>query len=426
MTAQTKLTKNIYDMIAPVYWDVFDDVILAEKYRECVEAGGRGSLKSSFVSLAIVFGMLMDPLSNALVYRQVGNTVGESVFEQMLWAIDMLGLTPWFKARQKPYELVYVPTGQRIMFRGADDPMKSKSIKLRKGYIKFLWFEEWTEFRGMEDIRVIRQSVKRGLDDAVTFYSYNPPKSAQNWVNAEVLVPVPGRLVHRTTYMDAPPEWLGKAFFAEMEILRETNYRAYQNEYLGEVTGTGGQVFDNLEIRQITEDEMRLLDRPRIGLDFGFAVDPDACVKWHYDKHARKLYALAEYYGARTPQEVLGEKVGGIADGHVVTCDSADPRMISQLQRMGVKTIAAKKGPDSVRHGMRWLQDLGAIVIDPARTPNIAREFSGYEYKQDRFGNFLAEYPDKDNHAIDATRYALESIATENKVKTINRAALGI
>jgi phage terminase large subunit len=93
---------------------------------------------------------------------------------------------------------------------------------------------------------------------------------------------------------------------------------------------------------------------------------------------------------------------------------------------MGVKSIAAKKGPDSVRHGMRWLQDLGAIVIDPARTPNIAREFSGYEYKQDRFGNFLAEYPDKDNHAIDATRYALESIATENKVKTINRAALGI
>lgn len=417
---------NIYDVIAPVYWDVFDGAIIDEKYREVVEAGGRGSTKSSFVSIAIVAGMLMDPLANALVYRQVGNTVGESVFEQMLWAIDMLGLTAFFKARQKPYELTYTPTGQRILFRGADDPMKSKSIKLRKGYIKFLWFEEWTEFRGMEDIRVIRQSVKRGLDKAVTFYSYNPPKSAQNWVNAEVLIPAPGRMVHRTTYKDVPREWLGEAFYAEMEQLRQTNYSAYLNEYEGEVTGTGGQVFDNLDVREITDDEMQLLDRPFVGLDFGFAVDPDACVKWHYDRRERKLYALDEYYGTRTPPEVLAEKVGGIACGHMVTCDSAEPRMISELRRMGVNTLPAKKGPDSVRHGMRWLQDLGGIVIDPARTPNIAREFSGYEYKQDRYGNFMAEYPDADNHAIDATRYALESIATENVAKTINRAALGL
>ena len=417
---------NPYNQIAPAFWDVFDAAILNEEYREVVEEGGRGSTKSSFVSIAIVVGMLMDPLANALVYRQVGNTVGESVFEQMLWAIDLLGLTHWFKARQKPYELTYIPTGQRIMFRGADDPMKSKSIKLRKGYIKFLWFEEWTEFRGMQDIRVIKQSVKRGLDRAVTFYSYNPPKSAQNWVNAEVLVPVPGRLVHHTTYQDVPREWLGEAFFAEMEILRDTNYRAYENEYLGIVTGTGGQVFDNLEVREIADEEMEQMDRPFIGLDFGFAVDPDACVKWHYDKRTRKLYALAEYYGVRTPPEVLAEKVRAIADGHAVTCDSAEPRMIAELRRMGVNTLPAKKGTDSVRHGMRWLQDLGGIVIDPKRTPNIAREFSAYEYKQDRYGQFMAEYPDADNHAIDATRYALESIATANTVKTINRAALGL
>lgn len=390
--------------------------------------GGRGSLKSSFCGIMIPLGMMRDKtgLANAVVYRKVKDEIAGSVFEQLLWGIDMLGVSAQWRWTKSPMQIEYIPTGQKIVFRGADDPNKSKSIKFRRGYVKYVWFEELTEFAGMQEIRTILQSLIRGGESAVVLYSYNPPKSTQNWVNAEAMIPRPNRLVHKTTYLQAPPEWLGANFIAEAEELKRTNERAYRHEYLGEVTGTGGQVFDNLEIRPITDIEMQMFDRPRIGLDFGFAVDPDACVKWHYDKRERKLYALAEYYGAHTPPEVLAEKACSIADDHYVICDSADPRMISQLRSMGVKTLPAKKGPDSVRHGMRWLQDLGAIVIDPARTPNIAREFAGYEYKQDRFGNFLAEYPDKDNHTIDATRYALESIATATKVKTINRASLGI
>lgn len=419
--------RRLTECIGPAFYPVYEDIMRAGHTHYWLP-GGRGSLKSSFCGIMIPLGMMQDKtgLSNAVVYRKIYNEIAGSVFEQILWGIDMLGVSEQWRWTKSPMRIEYIPTGQRIVFRGADDPKKSKSLKFQHGYVKYVWFEELDEFSGMEEIRVILQSLLRGGDDAVVLYTYNPPKSAQSWVNTEEMIPRPSRMVRKTTYLQAPAAWLGARFIPEAEELKRTNERAYRHEYLGEVTGTCGQVFDNLEIRPITDEEMQQCDRPHIGLDFGFAVDPDACVKWHYDKRERKLYALAEYYGARTPPEVLGEKVSGIADSHVVTCDSGDPRMISQLRRMGANAIPAKKGPDSVRHGMRWLQDLGAIVIDPARTPNIAREFSAYEYKQDRFGNFLAEYPDKDNHTIDATRYALESIATENKVKTINRAALGI
>ena len=419
--------RRLTECIGPAFYGVYDD-IMHNRHVHYWLPGGRGSLKSSFCGVVIPLGMMMDQtgLANAVVYRKVKDEIAGSVFEQLLWGIDMLGVASQWKWTKSPMQIEYIPTGQRIVFRGADDPNKSKSIKFRRGYAKYVWFEELTEFSGMQEIRTILQSLLRGGEDAAVIYTYNPPKSAQSWVNAEEMIPRPNRLITKTTYLQAPPEWLGKNFLAEAAELKRTNERAYRHEYLGEITGTGGQVFDNLNIREITDEEMQQLDRPRIGLDFGFAVDPDACVAWHYSKRERKLYALAEFFGSHTPPEVLAERVRGIANGHYVTCDSADPRMISQLQRMGVKAIAAKKGPDSVRHGMRWLQDLGAIVIDPARTPNIAREFAGYEYKQDKYGNFLAEYPDVDNHTIDATRYALETISTENRVKTINRAKLGL
>lgn len=417
--------RKLTECIGPAFYGIHNDIKQGGHTHYWL-AGGRGSLKSSFCGIEIPLGIMQDHDAHAVVYRKVYGEVWGSVFEQLLWGIEMLGVADMWRYTKSPMQLEYKPTGQKIVFRGADDPNKSKSIKFRKGYPKYIWFEELTEFSGMEEIRIILQSLIRGGETAVVLCSYNPPKSAQNWVNAEAMLPRSDRLVHKSTYLEAPREWLGPKFFAEAEQLKKTNERAYRHEYLGEITGTGGQVFDNLEIRKISDEEMQQMDRPHIGLDFGFAVDPDACVKWHYSKRDRKLYAIAEYYGVRTPPEVLAEQARGIANGRIVTCDSAEPRMISELRRMGVNTIPAKKGPDSVRHGMRWLQDLGGIVIDPARTPNIAREFAGYEYKQDRFGNFMAEYPDKDNHTIDATRYALESIATENVAKTINRAALGL
>lgn len=380
--------------------------------------GGRGSTKSSFISIMIVLGIVDDANANAIIFRRVGNTIKDSVFEQMVWAIDKLGLTSFFRAKLSPLEIIYKPTGQRVMFRGADDPMKSKSIKLSKGYFKFLWFEELAEFRGMEDVRTIKQSVFRGVKHAITFYSYNPPVTMQNWTNEEAIKPRPDRLVHHSTYLDVPEEWLEDAFFAEAEALKATNERAYRHEYLGEVTGTGGMVFENLVLRKITDAELASFDRCYNGLDFGFAVDPDAFVRWHFDKSKRRLYLTSEYFGAKTSTDKLADVIKLSAGRELVTCDSAEPRMIAELQIRGLQAVGAKKGPGSIEHGMRWLQELGEIVIDPNRCPNAAREFSAYEYERDKYGNFLVEYPDKNNHTIDATRYAMNSVIQNRAAKT--------
>ncbi|GHU77594.1 hypothetical protein AGMMS49992_26000 [Clostridia bacterium] len=209
-------------------------------------------------------------------------------------------------------------------------------------------------------------------------------------------------------------------------MLNKTNPRAYANVYLGEVTGTGGQVFDNLILEGISDGLMDTFDRFECGLDFGFAVDPDALVECHYDRKYRILYITKEFYGIKNTVDNLAKFAYSIVGKHSIIADSAEPRMISELRRHGLNVSPAKKGTGSVDHGIRWLSELSAIQIDPERTPNTAREFSMFEYRKDRFGNFLAEYSDKDNHCIDAVRYAVEAISTERIAITLKKSMFGI
>ena len=412
---------NIYTLMAPVFWDEYDDV-KAGRHSEYWNKGGRASTKSSFISLSIVRGIMKDPGANALIFRKVGATLMDSVYAQIVWAIGELGCSHLFRYLKAPMEIIYKPTGQRIMFRGADDPRKSKSIKLSKGHFKYLWFEELTEFQGMEAIRTIKQSVFRGVDNAVTFYSYNPPRSAQNWVNEEYLkhTDLTKRFVHHSTYLDVPPEWLRGSFLEDAETLRQTNERAWRNEYLGEITGTGGQVFDNVQLRDITDEELKGLGNYYNGLDFGFAGDPDACTRWAYSPRTRMLYAVKEFYASHNLTDTLAGKVKEIVGSEIVWCDSEAPRDIAELRQRSVNAIAAQKGPGSVKAGIKWLQNLAGIVVDARRTPNIAREFASYEYMQDRHGNFLPDVPDKDNHTIDSGRYALSQLILQRTARTRN------
>lgn len=373
-------------------------------------AGGRGSGKSSFVSLQTVLGVMADPQANAVIYRKVAATLRDSVYAQMLWAIDRLEVDRLWQPRLTPLELTYQPTGQRILFRGADDPGKSKGIKLQSGFFKYLWLEELTEFQSMEEVRSLKASVLRG-SEAVAFYTYNPPLSAGNWVNAEALISKPGRRVHHSTYLDMPRRWLGPQFIAEAQALKAANPRMYRHMYLGEVTGAGGQVFDNLQLRPIQLEEWQGLPTYS-GHDFGFAVDPDAFIRCAYDKKRRILYLVAEFVSPAMGLSALVREIRARCGSDIVTADSADPRSVSELRGRGLRIIPAKKGPDSIHHGMRWLQSLGKIVIDPDNCPHAAREFSGYEYDRDREGNFISRYPDRDNHTIDAVRYAMESVST--------------
>lgn len=422
MTSATDTTGavRLSNVIAEPFWDVHRDIKRGD-HSEYWLKGGRGSTKSSFISIELVKLLIANPQMHAVVYRKVAATLRESVYEQIVWAIDQLGVRNHFEMRLSPLEIRYKPTGQKIIFRGADDPSKSKSIKVSFGYFGILWFEELAEFPGMDDIRTIKASIIRGGDRAITFCSYNPPQTARNWVNKEALVPKENRMVHSSTYLEVPAKWLGQEFIAEAEALKNSNERAYRHMYLGEVTGTGGQVFNNLDIREITNDELNRLGAFYNGQDFGFAVDPDAFVCWAYDPHARRILAVDEFYASGNSTDRLSDEVKKRVKYGVVRCDSADPRMISELMMRDIRAIGVKKGPGSVEHGMRWLQNLGQIVIDPKRTPNIAREFSAYEYTADKNGDFLPAYPDKDNHTIDATRYALAEVMVQAKAKAVRR-----
>ena len=378
--------------------------------------GGRGSGKSTFISLAIVLGIVRHPNTNAIIYRKVGSTVYESVYTQILWAIDRLNLTNWFKFYKQPMKMVYLPTGQEIMFKGCDDPQKSKSIKPKKGYFGYCWFEEATDFQGLDEIENIVQSVARsGLGKTAIFLSYNPPQSVQSWINAEVLRPQQNRFVHHSTYLSISPELLGEQFIKIAEYKKQTNEKQYNHIYLGEVTGTGGEVFDNVETREITDKEIEKFDYLYTGLDFGFAVDPVAIVKTSYNSSKKELYIFDEFYRVGASFDVIAEQLQKMGNPYTIA-DSAEPRSIYELKKRDCRIVGAKKGSGSVEHGLKCLQDLNKIVIDPARCPNTVREFCSYEYELDRYGNYKSIYPDKNNHSIDAVRYALEDIFRDNNI----------
>ena len=371
--------------------------------------GGRGSTKSSFVSIEIILGMMKDKNANGVALRKVGVNLKDSVYEQLQWAIKVLGVDNYWQSKLSPLELVYIPTGQRIVFRGADKPKKIKSTKFRNGYCKYIWYEEVDEFGGMEEIRTINQSLMRGGESFCVFYSYNPPKSQRNWINKEVLEDDPSRVIHHSTYLTVPPEWLGEQFIREAEHLKKTKPNIYEHEYLGNVTGTGGEVFTNLTIRRISDEEIMNFDHISRGLDWGYASDPFHYTVNHYDKTRRRLYIFYEIQLVGLSNEKAAKMVKAEnKNNSLVICDSAEPKSIAEFNGYGIKVIGAKKGSDSVEYGIKWLQDLEEIIIDKTRCPNTAREFLNYELEPDGNDGFKARYPDKDNHSIDAVRYSRE------------------
>lgn len=406
---------KLSSIIAPSFFELHK-YIKEEKYTHIICKGGRGSTKSSFISIELILNLMKQDNVNAVVLRKTANTLETSVLNQCIWAIDKLGVNEYWQIKKSPMELTYLPNGNKILFRGCDEPTKIKSIKFTKGYCKYIWFEEWAEFNSMEETRNVLQSLMRGGEKIIALYSYNPPKNVNNWVNVEVLDERKDRYIHNSTYLDVPKEWLGEPFFIEAEHLKEVNELAYNNEYLGEATGTGGAVFENLTIREITDDEIKRFDKIYDGLDFGYATDPACYLQVYFDKTRKKLYIFSEVYGYSLSNERLWEKIlEKKISRATITADSAEPKSIDKLNSLGRMYVkGAKKGPDSVEYGIRWLQDLEEIIIDNVRCPNTAREFGTYEYERDKYGIFKSKYPDLNNHSIDACRYAIEDETKSN------------
>ena len=284
---------RLTNVIAPSFYNLHWD-IQAGGHTYYDLFGGRGSTKSSFIGVEIPLGVMQDPNANAVVFRKVASTIGTSVFEQVLWGIEALGVSDLWKATTSPFKLRYKPTGQVILFRGLDKAKKLKSIKVAKGYLKYLWFEELDEFAGEEEIRSVQQSVMRGGSKFVVFKSFNPPISRSNWANEYVLKPRANAVRHMSCYKDVPREWLGEQFFEDANELLLTNPRAYTHEYLGIPVGTGGEVFDNLCIRPITDQEISIFDNIFMGIDWGWYPDPYHWGKMHYDSTRKILYIYDE------------------------------------------------------------------------------------------------------------------------------------
>lgn len=409
------LNVNIQDCIIPMYDDVLRD-IFEHKHTHYVFPGGRGSCKSSFVGLAIPLLIVSNPQVHAACFRKIGNTIQNSIRAQIEWGIFKLGLQDLFNIPASyANPITFKPTGQKIYFLGLDKPQKVKSIKPKFGYIGITWFEELDQFAGENEIRTVTQSTMRGGSLYWDFRTFNPPISKNNWANMyaeKAYKRSASTLVTRNTYLDVPREWLGEQFIEEAEELKAINPRAYEHEYLGVATGTGGDVFENACELDMT-NLIPHFDHIYNGIDWGFARDPFRFVRMHFDAKKLDLYIFDEFTTYKTRNEDtfhrLYDEEHKLTRAELVTADSAEEKSVADFKAYGAFIRPAKKGPDSVRYGIKWLQGLRHIYIDKNRCPETYYEFVNYEYERDKDGNFISAYPDADNHSIDATRYALEN-----------------
>ena len=410
MNNAIQLTDIIAPAFYPVHWDILDG-----KHTYYDLYGGRGSTKSSFISVEIVLGMMMDAErgehTNAVVFRKVGNTLRESVYEQIAWAIDELGADDLWTSILSPMQFVYKPTGQKIIFRGLDKAKKTKSIKTSRGYFKYLWFEELDEFAGIEEIRTVQQSVLRGGSKFVVFKSFNPPISRSNWANVYVNEPREDSYRHKSDYTNVPADWLGEQFINDAEHLKATNQKAYRHEYLGEPVGLGTNIFDMLVIREITDEEISRMERIYQGQDWGWYPDPKAFIRAAYNHNTETIYLLDELGGCKIRNSKMAEDIKEKGyDDYSIYCGADEQESIVDFRDSGLPARQANVGPGSVKYTFEWLQ-CRTIVIDPARTPRAYKEIIEYEHEVDSNGEVIADYPDHNNHWIDALRYATSPLS---------------
>lgn len=366
---------------------------------ELIETGGRGSGKSSYLSVELLLQLIKHPDCHALVLRKVAATLRNSVFTQLQWAAALLGLSSHFRFSLSPMEAEYLPTGQKILFFGMDDAGKLKSIKMPWGYIGILWFEELDQFLP-EEVRSAELSALRGGTFSLTLKAFNPPRDPEHWANRYAADPKPGAFHHHSTYLELPQHWLGSRFLADAQHLKSCNPSLYRHVYLGVSEGIGDRVFPNLRLEPIDTASFDSLRQIVTGVDWGWWPDPWACNRVCFDSRNRVLYIFQEAQGHRLSNRESAHIVKAItAPGEVIMADAAERKSIADYRALGLNCRAAKKGPGSVAYSIKWLQSLKAIVVDPKTCPHTAREFAAWQYQD-------GVLPQGKDHHIDAVRYA--------------------
>lgn len=405
------------EQIAPAFHDVHCN-IRDETFTEFWLKGGRGSTKSTFASQQCVLGLIGDLEANAIAFRKTANTLRGSILPTVLFAVDKLELSAKFDHIKSPTEITYLPTGQQIVLRGLDDPSKLKSIKIRKGYFKLLWFEEVEEFSGMEEIRSVQQSVLRGGEKFVTIFTFNPPRNPNHWIYTELRYNNPDRFIHHSYYYDVPRHWLGEEFFKIAARLKANNFEAYQHEYLGIPIGNPEEVIFSgcYEVRDFKTPAFSHMYQERFffGADWGYANDPTTLIRCYIADDY--LWIDYEVYGFHTEIDdlpALFDKVPQSRDWHIYA-DCAYPAIISYVGRKGFNIEGAKKFTSergSIIDGIEYLKSFKKIIVHE-RCVNIIKEFQNYSWKIDKVTRKVPSNARVDDtkgwdHGIDAVRYAL-------------------
>ena len=432
------MAKKLSEFLPPKFHSVWK-ATLNQDILNIVCKGGRGSGKSSDIA-HIITQLLMRYAVNTVGIRYVDNTLEQSLYEQMKWAIEQQGVSHLFKFNKSPLRITYKPRGNYMIFRGAQNPERIKSLKDSKFPFAIGWIEELAEFKNEDEVTTITNSLLRGeLDDGLFykfFYSYNPPKRKQSWVNKkyETSFQPKNTFIHHSTYKDNP--FISKEFLSEVEAARARNPRRAEWEYDGKAIGSGIVPFDNLRIEagSITDEMVANFDNIRQGLDYGYATDPLAFVRWHYDKKRNCIYAIDELYEVKCSNRRAAQWIKSNKYHYQDIIAEVEPKSNAEMRNEHdiLKIRQVTKGPDSVEYGEKWLDDLDAIYIDPIRTPNIAKEFENIDYQTDRDGNPKPRLEDKDNHTIDATRYAfnddmrkrLEPVNVKKTIDTFKKLGL--
>ena len=378
------------------------------KKRYVVCKGSRGSKKSKTTALWHIAKMMEYPLSNTLVVRKVERTLRDSCFSDLKWAIHRLGVDAYWKATTSPMELTYTPTGQKVLFRGFDDPLKITSISVPVGFINFVWIEEAYEISKETDFDMLDESIRGELPEGyfkrftITFNPWNE----RHWLKSRFFDRESDDILALTTTYQCN-EWLDDADRKLFEDMRLRNPRRYQVAGLGNWGVVDGLVYENWKEEVFTLSEVRDCETVA-GLDFGYTNDPTAFFLGFLNVELKKLYVWDEIYEKGLSNKRIFEGIQALGySKERITADSAEPKSIDELKGYGLRVSSAKKGKDSILNGIQWIQDL-EIVIHP-RCVNFLTEIGTYTWKEDRFGKKLNEPIDDSNHLMDAMRYALES-----------------
>ena len=387
------------------------------KGRYRVVKGSRASKKSKTTALWYIYNIMKYKNANLLVVRKTYRTLKDSCYTELKWAIHRLGVDVFFSCTQSPLEITYIPTGQKIYFRGLDDPLKVTSITVDVGYLCWMWLEEAYEINSESDFDMLDESIRGNVSDGlfkqitITFNPWND----RHWLKKKFFDVKDDNILALTTNYKCN-EWLDEADLKVFETMKKNNPRRYQVAGLGNWGVVDGLVYENWKEQDFNIDDIKNKDTISVfGLDFGYTNDETALFCGILDLKGKKLWVFDEMYKKGLSNKDIYNNI--VEMGFVkeqIIADSSEPKSIDELKYYGIRRIqGAKKGKDSINNGIQWIQDL-EIIIHP-RCVNFLTEISNYQWDTDKFGNKINKPIDCFNHLMDAMRYALEKYITGNK-----------